>query len=69
MSKLHPTPNMNEAQLGSKAVRTLARSIHREMRDAGYSSAQVVDFASTILDLVRDQFRDESEPVEELAAE
>jgi hypothetical protein len=29
------------------------------MRGAGYSSAQVVDFASTMLDLVRSQLTDE----------
>lgn len=56
----NPTPTHAPA-LDNKAIRTLARSVHREMRGAGYSSAQVVDFASSILDLVRDQYRDESE--------
>ena len=71
MSKVHVTPTMTEPALDAKAVRTLAQSIHRDMRDAGYSSGQVVDFASTIVDLVRDQYRGEldRESSDELAAE
>ena len=56
--------------LDTKAIRTLARSVHKEMRGAGYSSAQVVDFASSILELVREQYRDEhDEAPRELVAE
>lgn len=53
------TPAPTDPTLDAKAVRCLARSVHRQLRDAGYSSAQVVDFASTMLDLVRCQFQDE----------
>lgn len=53
------TPPSPQPNLDAKAIRTLARSLHRQLRDGGYSSAQVVDFASNLLDLVRSQISDE----------
>lgn len=69
----HSAPASVQPQLDAKAIRILARSIHRQLHAGGYSSAQVVDFASQILDLVRTQLRDDvgpgQPPLDELAAE
>lgn len=40
-----------------RAIRTLARSVYRRMQAEGYSGEHMVDFASTMLDLVREHWR------------
>jgi hypothetical protein len=41
----------------ARSVRTLARSMYLRLQDGGFSSVQVVDFASTLLGLVGEDFR------------
>lgn len=53
----HPTAAMTHSPLETRAIRTLARSVYREMQAAGYSGEHMVDFASTMLDLVREHWR------------
>lgn len=55
-SPSRPTPQ--DPELDARAIRTLARTVYRRMRAAGYSGEQVVDFASSMLDLVREHWRD-----------
>lgn len=54
----HPSTAMSIASpLETRAIRTLARTVHRQMLAAGYSGEHMVDFASTMLDLVREHWR------------
>ena len=43
--------------LDPRAIRTLARSVYRRMQAEGYSGEHMVDFASTMLDLVREDWK------------
>lgn len=49
--------SVSAPQVDPRAIRTLARSIYRRMQDAGYSGEHMVDFASMMLDLVREDWK------------
>lgn len=63
-SEARELPSMSQAShlstlptLQARAVRTLARSVYRQMQADGYSGEHMVDFASTMLDLVREHWK------------
>lgn len=41
-----------------RAIRSLARSLYRNMQNGGLSHGAVIDLASALLDLVRDDWSD-----------
>ena len=41
-----------------RAIRSLARSVYRNMQNGGLSHGAVIDLASALLDLVRDDWSD-----------
>jgi hypothetical protein len=45
-----------------RALRTVARSVLKELKRAGYSRAQMVGFASELLDLVTTEFKSDETP-------
>jgi len=44
-------------ELDTRAIRTLARTLYRRMQAEGYTGEHMVDFASTMLDLVREDWK------------
>jgi 3-oxoacyl-ACP reductase-like protein len=45
-----------------RALRTVARSVLKELKRAGYSQAEMVGFASELLDLVTTEIRSDEGP-------
>ena len=54
-------PSESNPHMETRAVRALARSMHRKLRDGGYSNAQVIDFAAELVELVREHYRGDDE--------
>jgi hypothetical protein len=50
---------MTERSAGAaqRALRVLAKSVFKELKGAGYSRAEMVTFASELLDLVTDEIK------------
>lgn len=44
-----------------RALKILAKSVHRELKSSGYSRSDIVCFTNDLLDLVTEEMRDESE--------
>lgn len=44
-----------------RALKILAKSVHRELKQSGYSRGDIVCFTNELLELVTDEMRDESE--------
>jgi hypothetical protein len=57
MSSPTVKPNLRQ-----KALKTLAKSLFRELKEQGYQSPQIVDLSSELLDLINADLRQEAQP-------
>jgi hypothetical protein len=54
LSPASPSDVANE----SRAIRILAKSVHRELRESGYASRDMISFANELLELVMKDVRE-----------
>ncbi|RLB46326.1 MAG: hypothetical protein DRJ42_27895 [Deltaproteobacteria bacterium] len=61
MSQMPETRQPSAAPVTTRALKILAKSVHRELKSSGYSRGDIVSFTNELLDLVTTDIRD-SEP-------
>ena len=53
------TSTAKRTQSTERALKILAKSVHRELKASGYSRSDIVCFTNELLELVTDELRDE----------
>ena len=55
-------PSSRNLTLDERGIRAVARTMYRELQSQGYSSSQIIDFSSQMIELVRAQLRAQTRP-------